>query len=94
MADDYVTRLFRTASPDNLTGFSDPAVDALLDSAAAALDAEQRMGLLGQAEAAVLALAPIAPIAQFRVLTVQTDAVQGADLTVTGTFPAETADVR
>lgn len=93
-SEDYVSRLFRTGSADNFTGFSDPGVDALLDEADGTLDVGARTELLGQAEAAVLALAPILPIAQFRVLAVGSDRVEGLAVGVTGTFDAESTWLR
>ena len=87
--EDYLERLFRSGSEDNLTGFADPAVDALLARAAAEFDPASRLGLLAQAEAAVLAQAPTLPLAQFQVLAVANDRVNDLDLAVTGTFDGE-----
>lgn len=87
--EDYVERLFRSASSDNLTGLADQNVDALLGQAAATLDAAARLELIGQAEAAVLDLAAILPIAQFEVLAVAHDDVRDLDISVTGTFDSE-----
>lgn len=88
-ADAYLEPLFRTASPDNVTGFSDPAVDQLLDAAARTADPEEREELLGEAESLVLAAAPIVPIAQFQLLSAASPAVQDLELDVAGTFDAE-----
>lgn len=88
-ADAYLEPLFRTGAPDNVTGFSDPAVDLLLDAAARALDHDERRGLLGEAESLVLAAAPVVPIAQFHLLSASTPAVRDLSLTVAGTFDAE-----
>ena len=87
--EDYVERLFRSTSSDNLTGLADPAVDALLGQAATTLDAEERSGIVGQAEAAVLAQAAILPVAQFKVLAVGHEGVHDLEVAVTGTFDAE-----
>ena len=92
--EDYLDRLFRTGSPDNTTGFSDAGVDALLAEAAATLDPATRVDLLGQAETLVLGSAAVLPIAQFRVLTVQSDRVEGLELSVTGTFNPTPVNVR
>jgi ABC-type transport system substrate-binding protein len=82
----YLEPLFRTGAPDNLTGYSDTVVDVLLEGAARALDNEERLRLLGEAEAQILAAAPVLPIAQFRVLSVASDAVHDLTLGVGGTF--------
>lgn len=89
-ADAYLDPLFRTGAADNVTGFSDPAVDLLLDGAARALDPAERARLLGEAEGLVLAAAPIVPIAQFKLLSVASESVQGLELSVAGTFDAAT----
>jgi len=89
MPEDYLDRLFRTGSADNLTGFSDAAVDDLLTRAAATTDPDARVDLLGQAEAAILALAPTLGIGQFQLLSVASDRVHDLDLGVTGTFDPE-----
>lgn len=87
----YLDPLFRTGAADNVTGFSDPAVDALLDQAARTVDRTERHRLLGEAESLVLAAAPIVPIAQFKLLSVSSERVQSLDLGVGGTFDADTA---
>src|SRR5204862_6890111 len=85
-ADDYVDRLFRSTSLDNLTGFADPNVDALLTQAAGTTEVEARTALLAQAEAAVLYQAAILPLAQFELLAVAHDEVRDLEIGVTGTF--------
>lgn len=87
--EDYLDRLYRSTSRDNITGLNDPNVDALLDQAATTQDADARVALVGQAEAAVLALAPALPLAQFRVLAVAHDDVHDLDVGVDGTFDGE-----
>ena len=88
--DAYLDPLFRTGSPDNVTGFSDPAVDDLLARAAAAATVPERLDLLAQAEATILQAAPIIPLAQFRLLSVSADDVRDLVLSAAGTFAAET----
>ena len=82
-ADDYVDRLFRTGSPDNLTGFSNDEVDSFLED-----------GEAGAAEAVVLEEAPTLSVAQFQVLTLKSENVVGLELAVDGTFDPATANVR
>jgi len=86
--DVYLHPLFRTGGTDNVTGFSDPIVDLLLEASARALDPAERLRLLGEAEVAILSAAPIVPIAQFRLLSVSAPAVQDLDIDVGGTFDA------
>jgi oligopeptide transport system substrate-binding protein len=91
LPEDYVDRLFRTGAPDNLVSFTSSTVDDLLDRAAATLDAAERARLVGEAEAAVLDVVAVVPVAQFVVLAVATPAVRDLRLGVTGTFDAERA---
>lgn len=86
----YLDPLFRTGAADNVTGFSDPAVDAVLDQASRTVDRAERHRLLAEAESLVLAAAPIVPIAQFKLLSVSSDSVQSLNLGVGGTFAADT----
>jgi oligopeptide transport system substrate-binding protein len=65
-------------------GFADPAVDRLLDQAAATADGPARAGLYRQAEAAVLADLPVAPILDLRHSAVLAPGVEGFDLTPWG----------
>jgi len=54
--------ILRSDNGRNDTGFADPAYDELLDRAAAAVDPEQRMRLLGEAEALMLEQQPVIPL--------------------------------
>jgi ABC-type transport system substrate-binding protein len=86
---DYLDRLYRSDSTDNITGFADAGVDALLAQAATTQDPEARLALLAQVESAVLALAPTLVLAQSQVLAVAHDDVRDLDVGVTGTFDGE-----
>lgn len=88
LPEDYVDRLFRTGAPDNLVSFTSDVVDDLLDRAAASLDEAERHRLVGEAEAEVLDVVAVVPIAQFVVLAVARPEVQDLVLGVTGTFDA------
>jgi ABC-type transport system substrate-binding protein len=88
-AADYLDRLYRSDSTDNITGFADAGVDALLAQAATTQDAEARLDLLAQAESAVLAMAPTLVLAQSQVLAVAHDDVHDLVVGVTGTFDGE-----
>jgi oligopeptide transport system substrate-binding protein len=63
----------------------DPAVDELLDRAAATADEPTRAGLYRQAEAAILARVPVAPVISLRHAAVLAPGVEGFDLTPWGT---------
>ena len=54
--------LFKSGGGNNQTGWSDPAYDRLNDAAGRTLEPERRRQLLHQAEAILLAQAPIAPL--------------------------------
>jgi oligopeptide transport system substrate-binding protein len=65
-------------------GSAGPAVDRLLDQAAVTADGPARAGLYRQAEAAVLADLPVAPILDLRQSAVLAPGVEGFDLTPWG----------
>ena len=88
LPDAYIAPLFATGSVDNVTGFSSAVVDDLLTRAATEPDPQTRLTLFGQAESEVLNQAAIVALAQFKLLTVQSESVQGLQLTVAGTFDA------
>lgn len=54
--------ILRAGGGNNFTGWAHPAYDALLDRAAATAEAAARFALLQQAEALMLAEAPVAPL--------------------------------
>jgi oligopeptide transport system substrate-binding protein len=65
-------------------GFADPTVDRLLQQAAATADEPARAGLYRQAEAAVLADLPVAPVLDLHHSAVLAPGVEGFDLTPWG----------
>ncbi|HEX2038609.1 MAG TPA: ABC transporter substrate-binding protein [Acidimicrobiales bacterium] len=85
-ADDFLPPLFLTGSPNNLTGFSVPAVDEQLRAARAEPDPNRRTELFRSAERAVMEAVPIVPIAQFQLHVVVGERVRGFGLTSAGTF--------
>lgn len=85
-ADDFLPPLFMTGSPNNLTGFSVPAVDEQLRQARAEPDPAKRAELYRAAERAIMEALPVIPIAQFRLHTVLSKRVRGLNLTSAGTF--------
>ena len=74
--------LFRTAAigQDNLTRYSDPEVDALLEQARTTVDRTERFDLYRQAEGRILEAAPVAPIFFYRHSRVVADTVAGFQL--------------
>lgn len=85
-ADDFIPPLFMTGSPNNLTGFSAPAVDDQLRAARAEADPAKRAELYRAAERAVMEAVPVIPVAHFRLHTVLSRRVQALNLTSAGTF--------
>jgi ABC-type transport system substrate-binding protein len=59
---DFLDLLFHTGRSTNLTRYSNPQVDQLLDAAAVTAEAGQRNTLYRQAQAAILRDAPIVPL--------------------------------
>jgi ABC-type transport system substrate-binding protein len=86
--DVFLNPLFRTDAPDNITGFSDPAVDAELAAARATRDPEERAARYASAESLIMAQVPILPLAQFRAHTVSSSRVHDLVVSVDGTFDA------
>lgn len=87
-AEAFLAPLFETGSSDNLTGFSDPAVDRALQAARAEGDPARRVRLYQEAEQAVLAKVPVLPLAQFQVHSVVSERVRGLRTNSLGTFDA------
>ncbi|MGH9187150.1 MAG: peptide ABC transporter substrate-binding protein, partial [Acidimicrobiales bacterium] len=85
----FVTPLFTSGGPDNVTGFADAGVDALLAAARSAVSAEDRLTRYAEAERAVMATVPILPLAQFRTRAVVAERVRDLAISVGGTFAAE-----
>jgi oligopeptide transport system substrate-binding protein len=76
---------FSSRDPARPPGFADPAVDRLLDQAAATADEPARVSRYRQAEAATLADLPVAPVLALRHAAVLAPGVEGFDLTPWGT---------
>jgi len=73
----YLPALFLTGAPDNVTGFSDPAVDAAIRAARATADPAERAAKWAEAERLVLEQMPVVPLAQARNAMAVAEAVQG-----------------
>jgi ABC-type transport system substrate-binding protein len=87
-ADAFLSPLFVSGLPDNVTGFSSPEIDLLLKGARAEPDAGQRLELYQQAEKQIMTQLPVVPIAQFDTHAVIANRVRDLNLTSTGTFDA------
>ena len=87
-ADAFLSPLFVSGLPDNVTGFSSPEIDALLKGARAQADEAQRIELYRQAERKIMELVPLVPIAQFDTHAVVAPSVRELVLTAAGTFDA------
>jgi len=83
--DAFLAGQFSSRGAANLTGFRDAGVDGLLARARVTADDAARTGLYQQAETAVLAQAPVAPVLEYRHAAVLAPGVEGFDLTPWGT---------
>jgi ABC-type transport system substrate-binding protein len=86
MQDVYLASLFWSGSPDNVTGFRSPDVDALIRQARINGNAQERETLYRQVERQVLSQSAILPIAQLRTNQVVADRVHGWSTRLDGTF--------
>jgi ABC-type transport system substrate-binding protein len=84
--DAYLTPLFSTGGPDNITSFAHPDVQTRLSQARRSTNAGARATLWRDAERVVLSRSVIIPIAQFRAQLVVDDDVNDLDVRTDGTF--------
>jgi ABC-type transport system substrate-binding protein len=89
LPDAYLGPLFSTGSRDNVTGFSDPAVDQLLAAARASGDPTARQAAYMQAETAVLGAGAVVPLIQFQTHAVIASRVRDLTVGVGGTFAGD-----
>lgn len=92
-ADAILAPLFATDSLDNLTGYSNPAVDAMLKSARLESDPGRRVELYQQIESTIMEQLPVVPIAQFNVHSVIAKRAKGVKLNSFGSFDATEVQV-
>ena len=92
-ADAILPPLFQSESPNNLTGFANPTVDAQLKAARAESNPARRVELFQQAEKTVMEQLPVVPIAQFNLHSVVSKRVKGAKLDSLGSFNAASVRV-
>lgn len=82
--DTFLFPQFARAGPGNLTGWTDPATTRLLAQARSTADAHARTKLYQQAEDAVLAHLPVAPVLTYRHAAVLAPGLRGFDYTPHG----------
>ena len=75
--DAYLAPLFRSTSPDNVTGFSSPDIDAQIAAARANPDDQARQAAYTWIERQVLSASTLVPLAQLRTNQVVADRVHG-----------------
>lgn len=92
---DFLDLLFHSGHPaTNLTHYSNPAVDTLLNMADEAPDAQQRITLYHQAEAAIMRDAPIVPLFYNREYVLLNPQVTSLPLLPDGSFDLRDARKR
>ncbi|HKN89202.1 MAG TPA: ABC transporter substrate-binding protein [Acidimicrobiia bacterium] len=84
--DGFLTPLFSSSSPDNLTGLASPEIDQTLTAARAEADPSKRLELYLKAEQLVLDQYVVVPIGQLESRLVAASRVKGFDLDPIGTF--------
>ena len=84
--DGFLTPLFSSSSPDNLTGLASAEVDQRLTAARAEADPATRLGLYLEAEQLVLDQFVVVPVAQLENRLVASSRVKGFELDPIGTF--------
>ena len=87
-ADAFLTPLFGAESTDNHSGFSSSKVDALLARARATASSDKRVQLYIEAEKAIMATVPIAPVGSFLAHWAAQTRVQGFVFDQMGGFDA------
>ena len=91
--DGFLTPLFSSTSPDNLTGLASPEIDEKLAAARAEADPRKRLDLYLEAEQLVLDQYVVVPVAQLENRMVAASRVQGFDLDALGTFDGASVSV-
>lgn len=88
--DGFLTPLFLSASPENLTGLASPEIDERLAAARMSPDAATRRGIYQEVEQKVLDQFVVVPIAQLEIRLVVTEDVGGFSLNPMGSFDGTT----
>jgi len=88
--DGFLTPLFLSTSPENLTGLASPEVDQALTAARAEPEAAKRLALYRDVEQKVLDQFVVVPVAQLEVRMAVAKAVRGFALNTLGSFDGAT----
>ncbi len=88
-AEAFLGPLFASGGLDNVTGFSDAAVDQALQAARATADRQERVEAYAEIERQVMAQFPILPVVGFATNAVASDDVEDLTGRLDGTFDAE-----
>jgi oligopeptide transport system substrate-binding protein len=91
--DGFLTPLFSSTSPDNLTGLSSPEIDQTLTSARGEADPAKRLALYLKAEQMVLDQYVVVPIGQLESRMVASSRVKGFLLDPLGSFDGAAVSV-
>src|SRR5438309_2507621 len=91
--DGFLTPLFSSTSPDNLTGLASPEIDQTLTAARAEADPSKRLELYLKAAQLVLDQYVVVPIGQLESRLVAASRVKGFDLDPIGTFDGAVVSV-
>jgi oligopeptide transport system substrate-binding protein len=91
--DGFLTPLFSSSSPDNLTGLASPAIDQTLSAARAEGDPEKRLALYLKAEQLVLDQYVVVPVAQLETRMVASSRVKGFAVDPIGGFDGAVVSV-
>jgi ABC-type transport system substrate-binding protein len=91
--DQFLVPLFATASPDNLTGYTNPELDQLFTDTRKEPNPLKRAEGYRQAEQKILADAPIVPLASLQSYWVVGHNVSGLTVGPTGTFEGRTVSL-
>jgi ABC-type oligopeptide transport system substrate-binding subunit len=85
----YLPAMFLSGSPDNVTGFSDPLVDAAIGAARSTADPAERATRWAEAERLVLDRMPVVPLAQAQNAVALSSSVQGFVQRLDGSFAVD-----
>jgi ABC-type transport system substrate-binding protein len=91
--DFFMSRLFLSASPDNVTGYKDANVDAAIKDARATADRSARLAKYQQLEQVIMGGVPIMPLAVLNSSVVVGPAVGGYQSRFDGTFVADAVTI-
>ena len=86
--DAFLSPLFSTGHPDNVTGFSSEEFDGLIRQARESAEEPKRLEAYQQAEKVLMSQVPVVPIAQYETHTLVSSRVRDLTMSAFGTFDA------